>query len=87
MNLTHEANQENHLAELSYHCKADDVTISIAASLDKQIEEYNSNSTNADFHHLLIETFLQQIDAKIEIDQTNNNSFAIRSTKSNTITG
>lgn len=73
-------------AELSYKCEGDQITISVSG-LDNQIEEFNSDANKSDFHHLLIKTFLQQIDAVIDVEQNCRNKFVISFKKKNSFKG
>lgn len=86
MNLSPQAHSENQLAQLDYHIEGETVTLTLSG-LNKQIEEYNTISTTSHFHHMLIETFLQQIDATLGVDAEQENSFKITFERSNKIKG
>jgi hypothetical protein len=67
---------------LSYKYEDDNLTISISG-LHNQIEEFESDTNDSEFHSLLIKTFLQQIDAVIDIEQNNRGKFVISFNKTN----
>ncbi len=86
MNLTSQTNQDDQPVQLSFSCNDEIVTISMSG-MENQVEVYNSDSNKSDFHRMLIKTFLQQIDATIEINHTNEKSFVITFKKSKRIKG
>lgn len=86
MNLTPVAPHEGQQIHLSYNCEGDDVTITLSG-LDKQVEEYRTNSEESGFHHLLIDTFLQQINATIKVNDAEEKGFVIRFQKLKNVKG
>lgn len=86
MNLAPQREGKQHPAKLSYKIDGENVTISISG-LDNQITDFRSDSEESGFHHLLIETFLQQIDANIEVVRNHKDKFVITFQKSNSVKG
>jgi len=86
VHLTPHTEDEYQKAELNYNCEGDNVTITISG-LDKQAEDFGSESEETEFHQMLIETFLQQIDANIHIVKNHKDKFVINFQKLNTAKG
>ncbi len=86
LNLTPNVEGDQQQAELCYKCEDEVVTISISG-LENQMEDFRSNTEKAGFHHLLIKTFLQQIDADIEVVRNHKDKFVITFQKSKSVKG
>ncbi|MDR9364914.1 MAG: PAS domain S-box protein [Balneolaceae bacterium] len=86
VHLTPHTEDEYQKAELNYNCEGDNVTITISG-LDKQAEDFSSESEETEFHQLLIETFLKQIDAKIDKVKNHKDKFVITFQKMNSVEG
>lgn len=86
VHLTPHTEDEYQKAELNYNCEGDNVTITISG-LDKQAKDFSSESEETEFHQLLIETFLQQIDANIDIVKNHKDKFVITFQKMNSVEG
>lgn len=85
LNLSPNDLNENHTTKLSHQCQGDHVTI-LMSGLERQIEKYNTISESSHFHQMLIDTFLKQIDATIEVDKSES-MFRIAFKKSEKIKG
>jgi PAS domain S-box-containing protein len=86
VHLTPHTENEYQKAELNYCCEGENVTITISG-LDKQAEDFSSESEETEFHQLLIETFLRQIDANIDIVKNHRDKFVITFQKMNSEEG
>ncbi|MDX1640304.1 MAG: PAS domain S-box protein [Balneolaceae bacterium] len=76
----------NEQVELSY--KNEDKTVSLVIKgIDKQIEEYNRSQNERSLHHLLIKTFVEQIDAQVKIVKNATNYLSIKFRKANDVNG
>lgn len=82
MNLSPESDFKNQSVQLAYDVENEIITLTLSG-LREQVKKFNTISESSHFHHMLIETFMQQIDAKIGVDHEH--SFKITFKKLNKI--
>lgn len=86
INLGTYGEAHNDIIELSYKNEGATVTL-IIKGLDKQIEEYNKSKNEHPFQHLLIKTFIEQIDANVKVVKNATNKLHIKFQKSDILKG
>ncbi|WP_234567266.1 PAS domain S-box protein [Rhodohalobacter sp. 614A] len=86
VNLGSSDESGNNRVELSYKNKGNDVSMEIKG-IDKQIEEFYKSKEEQPFQHLLIKTFIEQIDANVTVVKNSTNKLSIKFQKSDTVKG
>lgn len=76
----------NKQVELSYKIDGNAVTL-IIRGLDKQIEEDNKSKQEHPFQHLLIKTFIEQMDANVKVVKNATNKLYIKFQRSDSVKG